>query len=419
MVRVLALIINLFLASVVLADGTFAKLGALARPGIPYQRAIISYRDGIQTMVVESTLDGPPGDYVWIVPVPTPPKRVMEVTPEGMRYADRHLGPIVSRLDAGTDVLHWVGVWLALVAFAVAWRGFHPDRRRRDLTVAIGVAVAGAIGAALFTPVFASQSGSPKGVISVSAHRAGSYRVDVLRPDDGKALREWVEMRGGSLTAEAQATADAYVRDGWCFAVAQLKPHPGGQAVPHPLGLEFKSPRPIYPMRLTGTQTNDLLLELIVVADGMARVEPLRNWYARQSKWGVLTGTTADADQLQVMPLDAVTWSGSTTTRLRGVVSPAQMKRDFEIEVGAPPVQPYRIRILPAKAVAAFRSSVAIGVGSFAAFVLACALAMRGSSTGSRLLLCALGALSCGGAAYVLTCSSMERLEPDYYLAQS
>jgi hypothetical protein len=154
---------------------------------------------------------------------------------------------------------------------------------------------------------------------------------------------------------------------------------------------------------------------LIVVAKGTASVEPLLNWITRPATWGMLEGPAVDADVLYEAPLESVTWSGSTITRLRGVVSPSQMKRDFEIEIGARPGESQRIRVVSARSVAALRLNVAIGFGGFAAIALACVLAMRGTPTASRILLCALSALVCGGVAYALSCSSMERLEPEYF----
>src|SRR5687768_10010168 len=65
MPRLLALLVFGFLCcNLGFADGKFLSIrGTVSKPEIPYQRALISYRNGTETMIVESVLNALPGDY--------------------------------------------------------------------------------------------------------------------------------------------------------------------------------------------------------------------------------------------------------------------------------------------------------------------------------------------------------------------
>ncbi|MDQ1256488.1 MAG: hypothetical protein QG656_1084 [Candidatus Hydrogenedentes bacterium] len=45
-------------------------------PEIPSQQAIIRYRAGIETLIIESTFDSDAGELAWLVPVPAKPTSV-------------------------------------------------------------------------------------------------------------------------------------------------------------------------------------------------------------------------------------------------------------------------------------------------------------------------------------------------------
>jgi len=61
-------------ASQAFGDGGYVPERAYAAlPTIPLQRALITYRDGVETLVVESTFDTPSPGVGWILPVPGGP----------------------------------------------------------------------------------------------------------------------------------------------------------------------------------------------------------------------------------------------------------------------------------------------------------------------------------------------------------
>jgi hypothetical protein len=418
MSRLPILLLAVCLACLARADGTFAKLGgALAHPGIPYQRAVVAHHDGLEMLLVESTLDGPAGEYVWIVPVPKPPTRVMAVDEFGLyRLQMGQFAPSMRSEAPSSGFYRWAGIWFGILGLATLALGIDRSRRERTAVAVVGVALAGAVGIVFFSPAAsaAKMAATAGGVTSISAHRAGNYRVDVLSANDPEALAKWMAKRGGRLEGAAKAAVAAYVRDGWCFAVAQLRSHNGGQATPHPLAIEFRTPRPIYPMRLTGTQPGRLMLDLYVIADGTAVVPPLRPWISTQyTKGRVRSDTPVDEDTLSASALEAMAWKGAIVTRLRGEVSPAEMARDYEIQTK--PFEKYRIRLVTTSIVEETRMAWLFLAAGASLLVAALATAFAGLPLGKRVLIAAVLSAVVGGMAYQATTAGLERIESGVY----
>jgi hypothetical protein len=326
------------------------------------------------------------------------------------------LGPSVRREAPSSGYYLWNGIWFGILGLATVALGIDRSRRERTAVAVVGLALAGAVGIFFYSPAAstAKAAATAGGVTSIAAHRAGNYRVDVLSATDPDALAKWMAKRGGRLEGAAKAAVAAYVRDGWCFAVAQLRPHKGGRATPHPLALEFRTPRPIYPMRLTGTQPGRLMLDLFVVADGTAVVPPLRTWVSTQYSGGrVRSDTPVDEDMLSASALEAMAWKGAVVTRLRGEVSPAEMARDYEIQTK--PFEQYRIRLVTTAAVEATRTAWLFLAGGTVLLVVGLATAFAGMSPGRRILIALALVAVAGGVAHRASTLGLERLEAGFY----
>ena len=77
-------VLVLLIVSSVLANGVYFPQEAYpAMPTIPIQRAIIVYRDGIETLIVESTVNSESPEVGWILPLPKEPEK-LEVADSGM-----------------------------------------------------------------------------------------------------------------------------------------------------------------------------------------------------------------------------------------------------------------------------------------------------------------------------------------------
>ncbi|MFA4985149.1 MAG: hypothetical protein WC712_01065 [Candidatus Brocadiia bacterium] len=62
------------------ADGLIFPAQGGKEPQLVQQRAIIVYRDGVERLIVESAFDGEPGDYAFILPVPSEPLEIKKAS---------------------------------------------------------------------------------------------------------------------------------------------------------------------------------------------------------------------------------------------------------------------------------------------------------------------------------------------------
>lgn len=56
------------------ADGKyFPEKASKKAPSIPRQRAVLAWKDGMETLIIESALDGEGQEFGWIIPLPAEP----------------------------------------------------------------------------------------------------------------------------------------------------------------------------------------------------------------------------------------------------------------------------------------------------------------------------------------------------------
>lgn len=291
----------LLAGSAAFADGMVTGSGFLARKGgrvpdevvvpsvIPDQRALISHRDGRETLVIETAFEGRGTDFAWIVPTPSVP-RIEEVSPDLFPRLTEATGPVlVSRVpDLGL-------AGLAIVAGLVVAR--HGGRRgaRAARTIA-----AGAAALALLTPAGLAPRSGEAGVVTLGTPPAfdvrlpatpeeapvsvrqrevvGAYDTVTLGARDPRALVEWLATNGYAVPAGMESVAADYVRDGWVFNAMRLRRDGDrtGAVRIHPLAFAFDTAAPVYPMRLTGVGAHPVRVEMFVAgsdradADGFA-----------------------------------------------------------------------------------------------------------------------------------------------------
>jgi hypothetical protein len=251
----------------VLGNGGYVpEIAFRAMPQIPLQRALIVYRDGVETLIVESTFDSESPGVGWILPLPAEPTEIDVADPGMLTTMAVCLGPEV--IHDLHDVLQWAFlVLIFLVPLALKAVLFKEGVRLLDgilwlIVCLLFVAMLGHAGAG------GAQSSN---VTVLSTQKVGGYDVSVLRAGDPGALAAWLSKEGlTALSQDANAIVGEYIEDGWCFAVARLRRETKGAATPHPLRVTFPAEKPVYPMRMTriaGTRTH---VELFVVAEQMA-----------------------------------------------------------------------------------------------------------------------------------------------------
>lgn len=261
------------LASMAHADGKAFSVSARP-PTMPDQRAMIVWDGSVETLLIDTTIEGADGAAAWVVPVPGAPE-VFEVEAGLFPTLQVVMQPrlLDSRNGATAAVIL---CWMALIILGAA-----AARCRGGLgCFALSfVLVLGVLGVGLLMPAL----GTPRGLgpvstpgdasVVVSRERVGLYEVAVLQSDEAGGIAEWLDSAGFQVDAAAREAIAEYAAEGWYFVASKLAPASGSGATaiaPHPLGLRFVATEAVYPMRLTGTQDRDLRVDLFVFGDQMA-----------------------------------------------------------------------------------------------------------------------------------------------------
>lgn len=324
---ILALLAAISLCHTAHADGK-GFVRALQNVPTPDQRIAIVFDGTHQTLIVDTTLATAEKDAAWIVPLPSEP--TIEAVSEGFfPVLEIAFGPrVVSRWTAWLAVIPGIIVVLLLTArIRIPWL--------RALVAAPTVLLALTM---CLLPSLGRASSQPiplPGVTVLARERVGVFDTAVIRGETGEAATKWLDANGFHTPSAARPALDAYAKDGWCFAVARVHATDGNTAEPgtlrpHPLAFRFKTGRAVYPLRLTGVQSEPCRVKLWVFAQEQASVEGLRQKLAAQ------VPAPNDPYQESTTPTRRPSHSAVNTliarqpvvTVLEGELSPKQMSRD-------------------------------------------------------------------------------------------
>ncbi len=343
------------------ADGLFMKDRAFpVPPGIPAQRALIVHRDGVESLVVESSLDAAGQTFGWVLPIPARPTALEEVTSGALDTLDLATRPRVVTRDSLAELLIPAALALLLIAVLRRYEAARDRRRESGGPVKSGVlTVLLCLLAVLFAMVAIPNLHAGKlgiagvevaGVRASDAQRVGNYETVVLEARDGSALDAWLERNGlAPLPAAGVPVVADYISRGWVFVAARLAREGTGPATPHPLAVRFPAERPIYPMRLTALAGGRTDLRIHVVAGGSASCAPLEARFSGEFTDATVSpaglsfpdprpmlshGPSWSARRIAHPGLLSRLWSGCVVTRLEGGMVSAAMDRDLVFDVG-------------------------------------------------------------------------------------
>ncbi|MCL4691757.1 MAG: DUF2330 domain-containing protein [Candidatus Hydrogenedentes bacterium] len=331
-------------------------------PDIPYQRAILHFRDGVETLILQSkyataTPEANPS-LGWVVPVPSEPE-VASIHPniaEGLfnSLALRTRPRVTSIRAIAFRVLFWetaalsvlsLSTYLLLSAIKFPVRLGDKQQKLKHLAERLFV-----VSVALFVYAFLSpglsRARGPEGVEVVSGQTVGIYDVKVVRSDDSSELIAWLDDRNFKFGEKDKASFEEYIGNGWCFAVATIAPNKGEdgwetmtEGLAAPLVLRFPHDVPVYPLRLTGTGGFDT--EILIYLAGESRMEcddRLTLHFARSTKpednhFRILDSFPyLEPDSESMEPKDFFEPGDLDFTYLckfKGTLTPVQMDRDI------------------------------------------------------------------------------------------
>jgi hypothetical protein len=330
--RLIVLLLGFLLEVPALGDGMMLGTDGFDPSGLPSQRALIAWKDGEETMVVQTDFTGRPGGYAWVLPVPSLPAEILAVDEDALTYFD---GWAMPRREYREDNAMFFQASLGLTFTGLGILAIVQLKRRNVVAILIAGAACTYLIGTVFRPfprAAGADTEAAAGKVSVlSSNDVGNYKVQVVRSSDSSAMATWLKLHKARMTPKAKAVVDQYVKEGWCFVVAQLRLDSQGTGRPHPLWLTFRSPSAVYPMRLTACQGYPLTLELYVIGDGTVSCPPLVVAESRHAR--PLASSASESDK-SLDPLGVLASYGTTFTSLHADLDPSQMNEDFALKFG-------------------------------------------------------------------------------------
>jgi hypothetical protein len=352
-----------------LADGKFyAYQREKVPPGIPYQRAFLFFRDGTETLAVQSKYDFAQSASVdsigWVVPVPNIPE-VASMTPEATydffwRWA-RQTSAQYWRVSDMISLLFMLtgAIGTAIAAICIVHLLFHrpPARdarmwKSRFVTRVVALLCCGFL--ALISPSLSVSRSSTVEV--VKSAQVGVYDVKVIKGDAPEPLMAWLTENGFRFGDTDRTAFSDYVARGWRFTVAKVASGPtaesksvAAEGMAAPLVLKFQTDKPVYPLALTataGVDTEVLIYTLSPTKLTCGSRLPLRHAREFELPAGfVPVLITSEEDELKGF------FEGASSTNLmlckfKGTLTPAQMKEDLVFEPAADNTPYHETRIV-------------------------------------------------------------------------
>lgn len=352
-VSLVAVVLGLALAAhPSLADGKVFVHYAAVPPPMPDQQAIIAFdaAAGLQTMAVESRfVPAATGtEHAWVVPLPGPDAPDIRQATPGLFPTTRtvFLPRVVGGGSGAGSFFVILLAALLLALFAARVFGEAPAK------FLVGAAVVVLLIGCLLPTLGSARAVRPggDGVVELARESLGAHDVTVIAAgddgDSGSRLRAWLIGHEFELPASAQPILADYSSRGWVFAACRLDPSRAADPVAAaPLVFKFRTPRPVYPMRLTGVGNVALDVDLFVFADGRAAAtgfEAVRcSALVADNSGRVPSGRRAAVSADDQWPVVAgheglleVGGGRTVATHLRATLSPGQQRDDISIRLG-------------------------------------------------------------------------------------
>lgn len=404
-------VILLTLGGTANADGGFFPEPAYpANPEIPCQRALIAFRDGTETMAVESSYATNSASVGWILPLPAEPAKLQQADSGMLQSVSMSMRPTITNdLREEVHAAVWLLVWLSLITLMVILfrdatrRWFYPLTGTLILmfSLALGLPM-------LMTAGLGSPDAAVPGISELGTQRVGNYDATIIKAADTAALDAWLTKNAlKGLDANAKKIVSSYIDRKWCFVVARLRKDGQSIATPHPIVATFKTDNPVFPMQLTAIGGATTRVELFVAADGRAQADGFDciasdrfNFSEVKSQYNEFErGSWSSRNGITIGNPDAgeFLWPNCVVTKLVADMKPSQMTQDVDIEIGA--ATPYRQHTF---SYAARRSIVLLAaMGSAGVLLIGAMFVFQGRRPGSRRQRRVLGAMA---AVFALGC---------------
>lgn len=340
------------LSSSVMADGAF--YASNFSPEIPDQRAVISYLDGRELLIVQSNFTGVSGDFGWVIPVPAEP----EFSSIDMLYSDsffhtllRNTAPRETLISATCSALAGILViCLILLVPLLLYRFFFFILGEPVPRLGYGSVIYLAMAFLLIIFMMFATLGThdSQDVEMLSTGYAGVYDVKVIKASNSGALLDWLNENKYQFTKSDEKVFKEYIDKDWCFVTcrinnekAQTDEFRTDKGMVNPLILIFPAKEIVYPLALTAVAGAETEVVLYVygrakaAADGRFELEYANQRNSRY-EWDVL-----EFDETNTLSKKVLEFPRDYLTKFRGKLTPNDMRSDLII-TAASDVNPYR-----------------------------------------------------------------------------
>ncbi len=319
-------------AGLLQADGKVFGRPVQVKVEIPDQRALLHYSNGVERLVIDTAFVGEGDHFAWVVPVPSQPV-IEPVSKHLFSKVDAAFQPeIIDRHPANWQVVLFFGGLIILGQYL---------KGRGEPWFFVTMAMSALLMAAIAIPNFVkARSTAMKGLSGVTVlerKTIGVYDTAIISGREGKAVADWLNQNSFFVPPEVPPILDAYAREGWVFCAARLDRATSStkRSRPHPLAFTFATPKPVYPLRLTGAGNDHCRVELFVFGNQRAEIPGFKVelclWQTEIPVSSNMRGAERARYRLKGAEAERWTLPATVGTKLSANLSAADMRQDAYI----------------------------------------------------------------------------------------
>ncbi|MCA9249938.1 MAG: DUF2330 domain-containing protein, partial [Phycisphaerales bacterium] len=342
------------------ADGKFfRRLEVADEPGIAAQRAVVAFRDGVETLIVQSDIENAGESIGWVLPLPAEPTSIEACPPVTLNALTKTVRPEFAKPKTGLMLFLLAFMVLTIYACLDHVHCAKHSIERGLLASLLALLILIMISLFMVPSLMGVPAKSASSDVKIlQTTTAGVYDVSIIKANEAAAITDWLTSNGFACPPTATPVIADYIKDDWCFVAAKVAPETSGDVTHHPLRVSFPTSQAVYPLRLTGSDGAPIQLDLFVIAKQRAAGVGMKTWvcermhpnreYRQFKKYSRTQPPIYKAKAFLSPPvgLEGVSdlmWPNCTLTRLHGRLSPTDMKNDLELSWHPLPEKPIRL----------------------------------------------------------------------------